>query len=263
MPYILSNGIHLYYETYGSGEPLILISGLGGDRNFWQASIGPLSVHYRVIIFDTRGIGKTEAPGAAYSMEMFADDLAGLMSGLHIQQAHILGFSMGGQIALQFALKYPEQVKRLIIAASCARLNTQIRLFIDAVLTVYENGISTRQMFELIAPWLFSDSFLSRPGNDVFLQFDEDDPEQQPLYAWKNQYLAQRAFDGTAELHRIKTAPLIISGEMDVFAQLNDAQILAAGLPGARLEILRGAGHLFNFEMPDVFHELVTGFLKH
>ncbi len=99
MPLITANNISIYYEIHGEGEPLILISGMGGDRTFWQSSIGPLSKCYKVIVFDTRGIGKTDAPTAPYSMEMFADDLAGLMEGLQIEKAHILGFSMGGNIA--------------------------------------------------------------------------------------------------------------------------------------------------------------------
>jgi pimeloyl-ACP methyl ester carboxylesterase len=262
MPHLLSNNINIYYEIYGKGQPLILISGLGGDRTFWQASIGPLSGKFQVIIFDTRGIGRTDAPEEPYSMEMFADDLAGLLDALQIPQANILGFSMGGQIALQFALKYAERVGKLIIAAPCAKLNTQIRLYVDAVLDVYEGGISAKQMFELIAPWLFSNNFLSVPGNEAYLQYDENDPEQQPLYAWRNQYLAQRAFDITHCLKDIKAAPLIITGELDVFAQMSDAKTLHEGLPSSRLEVIPGAGHLFNFEQPEMFHDAVINYLN-
>jgi 3-oxoadipate enol-lactonase len=262
MPHLLSNNINIYYEIHGQGQPLILISGLGGDRTFWQASIGPLSAQFQVIIFDTRGIGRTDAPETPYSMAMFADDLAGLMDALQIPQAHILGFSMGGQIALQFALKYSERINKLIIAASCARLNTQIRLYVDAVLDVYEGGISTKQMFELIAPWLFSNKFLSVPGNEAYLQYDENDPEQQPFYSWKNQYLAQKAFDVTPQLKDIQAAPLIITGEQDVFAQLSDAKTLHEGLTGASLKIISGAGHLFNFEQPKLFHDTVINYLN-
>jgi 3-oxoadipate enol-lactonase len=262
MPYLNANDINIYYEIHGTGQPLILISGLGGDRTFWQASLENLSAHFQVIIFDTRGIGRTDAPETPYSMKLFADDMEAFMNALAIPQAHILGFSMGGQIALEFALSYPEKVKKLIIAASCSKLNTQIRLFVDAVLEVYTEGISTKQMFKLIAPWLFSNVFLSVPGNETYLQFDENEPEQQPLYAWRNQYLAQRAFDITPELKNIHAAPLIITGEMDVFAQLSDAQTLHEQLAGSALHIIPGAGHLFNFEQPDVFHALVISFFN-
>ena len=261
MPYQLSNGIRIYYEIHGKGEPLILISGLGGDRTFWQPHVETLSFQYKLIVFDTRGIGLTDAPREPYNLEMFADDLAGLMQGLGINHAHLLGFSMGGNIALQFALKYPAMVNKLIIAASCARLNTQIKLYVDAVLEVYEGGISPAQMFKLIAPWLFSNTFLGKPGNEAYLQFDENDPSLQPLYAWKNQYEAQRLFDCSHRLHEIRHQTLIITGEQDVFAQLADAEILAEGIPDANLLIISAAGHLFNYEQPELFHRYVQEFL--
>ncbi len=262
MPHVQSNGIQIYYEIHGNGDPLILISGLGGDRTFWQDSLKYFSAHYQVIIFDTRGIGRTEAPGQAYSMDMFADDLNGLMEGLNIPQSHILGFSMGGNIALQFAVNYPDKVRKLIIAASCATLNTQIRLYVDAVLDVYEKGITTKQMFDLIAPWLFSNNFLSNPENEIFLRFDENDPEQQPLYAWRNQYFAQRSFNIIPELEKITAKPLIITGEHDVFAQLADAKIIADGIPGSTLQVIPNVGHLFNYESPETFHTIVLDYLK-
>ena len=262
MPFVRANSINIYYEIHGAGEPLVLISGLGGDRTFWQASIPILTLHFQVIIFDTRGIGRTDAPKEKYSMEIFAADLEGLMDALQIQKAYVLGYSMGGQIAMTFALKYPSRVSKLIIAASCAKLNTQIRLYVDAVLSVYEGGANPRQMFELVAPWLFSAAFLSNTENENYLQFDENDPEQQPLYAWKNQYLAQREFDITDQLKDITAPTLILSGEADVFANAADNEVLAQRIPDAVHHELRGAGHLFNYEIPELFHKYVLNFYQ-
>ena len=168
---------------------------------------------------------------------------------------------MGGQIAMSFALKYPSKVSKLIIAASCAKLNNQIQLYVDAVLSVYEGGATPKQMFELVAPWLFSAAFLNKPENTNYLKFDEEDPEQQPLYAWKNQYLAQRKFDITRQLKDINAPTLILSAEQDQFANPSDANILAQSIPGAKWEIIPFAGHLFNYESPDLFHQLVLNFL--
>ncbi|MEJ0103413.1 MAG: alpha/beta fold hydrolase [Bacteroidota bacterium] len=260
MPYLTCNGISVYYEIYGEGQPTLLISGLGGDRTFWQPSIEKFAAKFQIILFDTRGIGRTDAPEGPYSIDLFADDLASLMEGLHIESAHILGYSMGGNIALKFALKYPEKIKKLIVAASCAALNAQIRLYVDAILEVYEGGISTKQMFSLVAPWLFSAEFLNKPGNAAYLQYDENDPEQQPLYAWKSQYLAQREFDITRELQNIDLPVLILAGEQDLFANLHDAKILHEGIPGSLLQVIPRAGHLFNYEMPDEFHSLTIDF---
>ncbi|OXM15663.1 alpha/beta hydrolase [Paenibacillus herberti] len=261
MPKVTCNSISLYYETYGEGQPLVLISGLGGDRTFWQSSLESLSSRFQVIVFDTRGSGKTEAPTSEYSMKLFADDLAALLDALNIQKANVLGFSMGGNIALTFALNYPERVEKLIIAASFAVMNQQARLFLDAVLSVYEGGASAKQMFQLIAPWLFSATFLSDPNHAAYLMYDEEDPEEQPLYAWKNQYLAQQAFNAVSRLHEIKIPTLIISGGMDRLAHPEDSILLANKIEHAVLRNIPESGHLINYEYPDEFHRCILEFL--
>lgn len=262
MPIKHCNGISLYYEVYGEGEPLVLISGLGGDHTFWNASIELLSSKYQVIVFDTRGIGKTEAPKGPYSMELFADDLAALLDALQISKANVLGFSMGGNIALAFTLKYPQRVAKLIIAASYATMSHQVRLFLDAVLSVYEGGATSRQMFELIAPWLFSMPFLSVPNHSIYLEYDENDPDQQPFYAWKNQYLAMQSFDVVAQLSKIKVPTLILAGEDDRLAHLEDSILLVDKIENAILKTISKSGHLINYEYPDLFHNYILEFLQ-
>lgn len=261
MPFVSCNGIKIYYEIHGEGMPLVLISGLGGDHFFWQSSLEVLSAQFKVITFDTRGIGQTDVPMESYSLDIFANDLIALMDELQIEKAHILGFSMGGNIALTLALKYPERIFKLIIAASHAVMSTQIRLFVDAVLDVYERGISTKQMFDLICPWLFSNSFLSNPQNTAYLQYDENEPHQQPVYAWKNQYLAQREYNVVGSISKIKLPTLIIAGELDLFGTLEDAKILNDGIEHSILKIVPKSGHLMNYENPELFHEYILGFL--
>lgn len=261
MPAVASNGISLYYEIYGDGPPLVLISGLGGDRTFWSASVERLSPRFRVIVFDTRGIGKSDAPREPYTMEQFADDLAGLLDAIGIERAHVLGFSMGGNIALAFALRYPERVDKLVLASSFAVMNKQARLFLDAVLSVYEGGATSKMMFDLIAPWLFSASFLDAPANAAYLQYDENDPDQQPFYAWKNQYLAQQAFDVVSRLREIEKPTLVISGQMDRLAHEEDSVLLAEKIKNAIHRSIPGSGHLVNYEDPDSFHDSILAFL--
>ncbi|WP_173112251.1 alpha/beta fold hydrolase [Paenibacillus qinlingensis] len=168
---------------------------------------------------------------------------------------------MGGNIAQTFVLTYPERVEKLILAASFAVMNQQARLFLDAVLSVYEGGATTKQMFDLIAPWLFSASFLNEPDNAAYLVYDENDPDQQPFYAWKNQYLAQQSFNVVSRLHEIKTPTLIISGEMDRLAHLEDSLLLTEKIEHAILKTIPKSGHLINFEYPDLFHSSVLEFL--
>ena len=111
MPYVKINDIQMYYEIHGDGEPLVLIVGLGTDISEWEGIIHWLAQKYQVLAFDNRGVGRTDKPDIHYSIEMMADDTAGLMQTLGIQQAHILGISMGGRIALALALRHPRASK--------------------------------------------------------------------------------------------------------------------------------------------------------
>ncbi len=265
MPITPANGISVYHETYGTAgtaEPLILISGLGGDHNFWAPNIEALSARFRVVVFDNRGIGRTDAPETPYTMEMLADDLAGLMDSLQIERANILGLSLGGDIAMAFALKYPERCLRLVLTATFARMNPQVRRFLDAVLQAFDRTRSPKVAFDLIAPWLFTPEFLAKRANLVYLAFDEDAPHTQTFHGWRNQYMAQQGFDVRQALSRITAPTLVLAGERDHLAHIEDAQLIAAGIPGAELEIIPHAAHALNFEAPGRFHEAVLMFLS-
>jgi len=261
MPHITSNGIDIYYETYGTGVPIVLISGLGSDHTFWATSIETLSQHYQVIVFDPRGIGQTDMPREPYSITMLADDVAGLMDGLHIEKAHIAGHSMGGCVAQFFASRYSHRVERLVLAATFPVLNVQARLFLDAMLAIYEQGASPKQMYALFVPWLYSAPFLADPEHAAYLVYDENAPNQQPLHAWKNQYLAIRQLNSTTLLASINVPTLIIGGEKDMVAQVNDAQILHSHISNSKFTIIEEVGHMLNFEKPTIFSRHILDFL--
>ena len=102
-----ANGINIYYEKSGSGPYLILIEGLGAATYLWEKQVPEFSKHFTTVVYDNRGVGKSDKPPGPYTIKMMADDLAGLMDTLKIPKAHILGASMGGFIAQEFALSYP------------------------------------------------------------------------------------------------------------------------------------------------------------
>jgi len=108
------NGIDIYYEIHGQGDPLVLIMGLRRNTEWWYPQIPTLSVHFRVIAFDNRGVGRSGKPEMDYSIRLFADDTAGSMDAMGIDSAHILGVSMGGYIAQELAINYPDRVRRLM-----------------------------------------------------------------------------------------------------------------------------------------------------
>ena len=109
------NGIKICYEMQGEGDPVILVHGFGSKKETWIAQFKPLSEHFKVIRFDNRGAGKSDRPKEKYTMELFADDIAGLMDFLKIDKVHIIGWSLGGMIVQNFVIKYPERVNKMVL----------------------------------------------------------------------------------------------------------------------------------------------------
>src|SRR5579871_570460 len=118
MPTISVNDIDMYYEVHGEGEPLVLIAGTNSDHTLYRGITPQLAAKYQVIVFDNRGVGQTSKPDIPYSIEMMADDTAGLLDALGITGAHMLGTSMGGRIAVALALRHPRHVKSLILVST-------------------------------------------------------------------------------------------------------------------------------------------------
>ena len=137
----------MYYETYGSGDPLVLIAGLGTDLTVYKQIISLLSQGFKVLAFDNRGAGRTDKPDMPYSIEMLADDTAQLMSAVGIRKHHVLGHSMGGRIAMALALQHPGKVNGLILASTSANIKTGHSLRPNTL----KNGVKDRVKIEEIS----------------------------------------------------------------------------------------------------------------
>jgi len=131
MPKIQSNGINLYYEVNGKGQPLLFIHGLGSSARDWELQVKEFSKTYQVITFDLRGHGQSDKPAGPYSLPMFAADTAGLLKSFAVESAHVVGLSLGGGVAFQLAIDFQALVKTMVIVNSAPEL--VIRTFKDRI----------------------------------------------------------------------------------------------------------------------------------
>ena len=266
MSVIQVNGIDLYYNIQGSSENelLLLIAGFDSDSSTWAAMMRSLVKQYQVLRFDNRGVGQSEAPDSPYSIKQMAADAAALLDYLSISQVHVAGHSMGGQIAQELALAYPEKIQTLILLSSWAKgdekFNSLIKLFGD--LTQKLEGTLYQRV---ILPWLFTDAFYSIPGvmEQLITLIDHQPfgPTPHGLYHQSRAILGSDTSDRLANIH---CPTLVMVGKEDLLTPVRFSEQLAQGIPNAELAILEQGGHAFVVESADTVAKVMLDFLaKH
>lgn len=247
----------VHWIDRGRGSCVVLLHGLGGDVGFWAAEIEDLAAEFRVIAIDARGSGLSSSAQDGLTIADLADDVAAVMDDASVTDAAVIGFSLGGLVAQELALRHPKRVRSLVLASTYACMNQQARLFLDAVADVYGKGASARQMFELIAPWLFSTEFVEDPAHADFFDLPDGAAEDQTREDWLRLYAAQQAFDGRELLSAITAPTLVIHGALDHLVSSTDATLLVDRIPDSTLHTVSGAGHLLNVEAPAEFLDAV------
>ena len=262
MPTVKVNDINMYYEVYGEGEPFVLITGLSADLTGWILQIADFSREYQVMAFDNRGSGRTDAPDIPYSIEMMADDTAGLMDVLNIEKAHILGLSMGGCIAQELALRYPGRVKSMILAATLARPFPRTFHFLHTMSNMLKEGVSRESYIRLQLLWLFTDKYFENADNiQMVLDGMLSSPYPDISYAYDRKIAAMQGFDTRNRLGQIKIPTLVLVGREDTLVPVQLSEELAEGIPDAEMVVLDGGGHAFSGEISEKFNQAVLEFL--
>ena len=263
MPTVKVNDINIYYEIHGEGEPLVLILGLSVDLTSWMLQTPEFSKKYRVIAFDNRGVGRTDAPDMPYSTKMMADDTAGLLDTLGIERAHVLGHSMGGFIAQELALTYPQRVKSLILASSGTRETSLGRNLIDTWVRMAQEGVSLETRLREQLLWVFTDaSFENQDMVQMVITMMLANPYPQPAHGLARQTGADLEHDTGERIGKITAPTLVLVGKEDILTPVKMSEELAAGIPNAELVILEGGGHMSQSEVADKFNQAVLDFLE-
>lgn len=261
MPRISVNGTSLYYELHGpeNGEVIVLSNGILMSTASWAFQKQAFSRNNRLLLYDCRGMWQSEHPAGPYSMEQHADDLCALLDELHIQKAHIVGISYGGEVSLTFAIKYPHRTQSLIVSSSVSQIDPVLR----GVGEAWRSATLSRDpqlLFQVTAPFNFSDSWSAANHAAIAAAAKRyTDLDFDSLLSLLDSFLQ---LDLTHQLHQITCPTLLMVGELDILKPRKYSEIIAAHIPGAELVVVPGAGHALCMEKPAAFNTLVLGFVN-
>ena len=263
MPDTQVNGIKITYtidNPEGAKGTIVLINGLADDLESWGYQIPALvAAGYRVLRFDNRGIGKSDAPAGPYSSRMMADDAKALVDQLGIRGFHLMGVSMGGMIAQEYALAYPGDLKSVTFACTYGVADP----FCQTMFTMWADiarKISVPFVMRDVALWAFTGAFFEdRPAEAAeFAAAMAALP--MPLQAYLAQLAVIQDHDTMSRLHQIKVPTLVIAGEEDILIPVRLSKRLQAAIPGAAWATVPG-GHACIWESPDPFNAAFAAFV--
>jgi len=260
MPYASANGVNIYYEVHGGGYPVVMIGGLGSQIESWATQVPIYSKHFRIVVFDNRGAGRSEKPEPGYTTEDMADDTAALMDALGIGSAHVVGKSMGGMIGQWLAIKYPEKVRKLVMGCSSASRDEVGNL-------ILRTGRDIASKVGMKAVWVmalylgYTREYIEKNIGSLGGVIDAIPENSDALRGYIGQSYAVEGHDTTQQLHGIKAPALIMMGENDMTTSPRKTRELASLIPGSKLKAFQGVGHGFWRERQEEADRLVLDFL--
>jgi 3-oxoadipate enol-lactonase len=252
-------GGELYYEVAGAGDPVVLIHGGFGDSRMWDDQFAPLSRDYRVLRYDHRGFGRSPAPDTTYSP---VRDLIALLDRAEMDRAHIVGNSVGGALAITFAILHPERVRSLTVVASGADGFRYPAKDIEAITEVITLMRAGRQE-EALTRWL-ANPMLAVVNTEPAVKARVERMVREnagiwTMAAWPQQPLTPSARE---RLGRVQVPVLVVVGDRDAASVRRFADSTARMIPSAKFVVMDGTDHLPHMEKPAEFNSLLHGFLS-
>ena len=262
MPRVRANGVELRVEELGEGPPLLLIMGLGASLETWVAQRDAFAARRRVILFDNRGAGESAVPPPPWTVVDMAADAVGVLDALGIDRADVLGVSMGGMIAQEMAIRWPDRVDRLVIALSFGRPDPIRSAFLLFRRWARLQGADLVQESVAHLPWLVSPRVLNDGDRlERLLAVVGAMPMMLPE-SYSHQIDAILEHDTVSRLHHVRAPTLVLAAAEDVLTPVAFSEEIAAAIPDARLVVLPHGGHAVQIEDPDAFNTAVLEFLS-
>ncbi len=253
--------LQINYELSGKQDAAVVIlsHSLGCNLNMWDPQVDSLESRFRVLRYDTRGHGGSDAPKAPYTLEQLVEDAVGLMDVLNIDAAHWIGLSMGGMIGQGVALSYPGRLKSLVLSDTGAIMPDEAQPIWDKRINEAREGGMEARIQETFEDW-FTPEFLKE--NPAVLEKIRQQLLSTPVAGYIGCIEAFRRINYINQLSKIKIPTLIIVGEKDFGTPVEASRAMYERIPNSRLVILPSAAHLSNIEQPQAFQEALLSFLE-
>lgn len=260
MPVQRLNGVGIYYEILGVGEPVVLLNGVMMTTQSWVLQSSQMRKRYRCVLHDFRGQLMSEKPDGPWEMADHAEDLLALLDHLEIDDAHLIGTSYGGEVALIFASSHPDRVRSLSVVSSVSEVAPET----DRIVASWARAAleAPDDLYRISVPTIFSPAFVT--GNPEVIAQGEARIRSCPREFFTGLAALIETFrklDVTAELQRITCPTLVLSGEKDVVKPLRLSRLMAEEIPGAEFLVIPDAGHAVILERPEEVNTALLGFL--
>jgi pimeloyl-ACP methyl ester carboxylesterase len=254
----------IYYDEHGNGQPILLIAGIGETRLSWWKQLEPLSQMLHVINLDNRDAGDSTLSSAPYTIADMADDVASVLQNLNLAPAHVVGWSMGGFIALELAIRNPVLVQKLILVSTSAGGPTSVHPAPEiSALLLRKDSEEIEPRVRRIFPLLTRQSYFLDYPEDLDQMVHNAKSKPMVIESYKRQLRALMKREGVSHrLAQITTPTLVIHGNADPLIPYENGQYLAEHIPHAKLSTYTGVGHLVPIEAADRFNREVMDFVS-
>jgi 3-oxoadipate enol-lactonase len=250
--------LDIHYEVEGQGPPIVFIHGLGATSNVWHAQRTALSKYYRVIVYDRSGSGRSRRAGDGYSVEAWADELAGLLDHLAVPAAVVVGHSLGTMVAQRFAAKYADRTRALVLAGGEAELGPEEK----KALTERARAIEAGGLIAVAGSWLTAVlSAATREANPALAGLVREMFLANDARAYALHCLALRDGAVRGDHSHIRCPTLLTVGDQDLVTPLSWQRQIAAGIANSQIRIIPNTAHMTMLECPAVFNTVLMDFL--
>jgi 3-oxoadipate enol-lactonase len=259
VPFIDSQGARIYWDERSVGEPVLLIMGLGYPSDMWWRTRPVLDGHYRTIVLDNRGSGRSDVPPGPYPIPQMAADAVAVLDAAGVEGAHVFGISMGGMIAQELALEFPQRVRSLMLGCTAAGGPTAIRAEPEVTELLMNRGAMTPEQSAVAAiPYVYD-------RNTARNRIEEDLAIRRGWFPKPEGYVAQLqgilGWESYSRLPQLNVRTLVIHGETDRLVPLANGELIAGRIPGAKLVRLPHASHIFPTDQTAAANGAILEFL--